>query len=73
MPRAEVLEALDARLSSDAVAAVAVVVVDASGGLEVEWGAARTLGLHAGSILRGAVAYLAATMDAAAVDDGRSD
>lgn len=48
--------------------AVAVVAVDGSGGLEVWWGASRTLGPHAGSILRGAVAYLGARMDADALE-----
>ena len=46
----------------------ALVAVDSSGGFESSWGAARTLGPHAGSILRGAVAYLAAVMDAEALE-----
>jgi hypothetical protein len=48
--------------------AVAIVAVDSSGGLEPMWGASRTLGPHAGSILRGAVAYLGARMDAEALE-----
>lgn len=48
--------------------AVAVIAVDAAGGFEPRWGASRTLGPHAGSILRGAVAYLGACMDAEALD-----
>jgi len=49
------------------VHAIALVVVDHSGGLAPWWGAARTLGTHAGSILRGAVTYLGACMDAEAL------
>ena len=65
---AELLLGLMDRLRTEAAVGVALVVVDASGGLEVEWGAARVLGRHAGSILRGAVAYLGARMDAEALE-----
>jgi hypothetical protein len=50
------------------VRAFALVAVDSAGGFEPSWGAARSLGPHAGSILRGAVAYLAAVMDAEALE-----
>jgi hypothetical protein len=50
------------------IRAVAIVAADAAGGLEPFWGASRTLGVHAGSILRGAVAYLGARMDAEALE-----
>ena len=46
---------------------VALIAVDASGGFEPFWGASRTLGPHAGSILRGAVAWLGARMDVSAL------
>jgi hypothetical protein len=62
------LDALSARLALGEVRAVAFVVADASGGLEVWWGASRSLGPHAGSILRGAVAYLGARMDSEALE-----
>jgi len=68
---AEVLDELAVRIGNARVTAVALVVVDASGGLEVEWGAARVLGVHAGSVLRGAVAYLGARMDAEALEGER--
>jgi hypothetical protein len=45
------------------IRALAIVAVDASGGFEPFWGASRSLGAHAGSILRGAVAWLGAAMD----------
>jgi len=48
--------------------AVALVAVDSSGGFEPVWGASRSLGPHAGSILRGAVAYLGARMDSEALE-----
>jgi len=64
----ELLERVDA----GTVRAVAFVAVDASGGLQVEWGAARGLGVHAGSVLRGAVAYLGARMDAEALEGERA-
>jgi len=56
-----------AGVETGAVRAVALVVVDERGGLEPAWFAAPTLGPHAGSILRGAVAYLGARMDAEAL------
>jgi hypothetical protein len=64
---ARLLDALDQRIASGAVRAVAFVLADAAGGLETWWGATGTLGPHAGSILRGAVAYLGARMDAEAL------
>lgn len=60
--------ALVAGLEKGRLRAVAVVAVDAAGGFEPWWGASATLGPHAGSILRGGVAYLAAAMDAAALE-----
>jgi len=50
------------------IRAVAVVAVDAAGGFEPWCGASQTLGPHAGSIVRGAVAWLGAAMDAAALE-----
>jgi hypothetical protein len=47
--------------------AVAIVIAGADGGLEVRWGATKALGPHAGTVLRGMVAYLAAVMDAEAL------
>jgi len=49
------------------IRAVAIVTADVSGGLQPWWGATRSLGVHAGSILRGAVAYLGARMDSEAL------
>jgi len=66
---AELVTELTARVASGEARAVALVVVDASGGLEVSWGASRTLGVHAGSILRGAAAYLGARMDLEAIGE----
>ena len=60
----EVLDGVEA----GRIKAVAVATVEASGGLGAWWAASRTLGAHAGSILRGAVAYLAAVMDAEALE-----
>ncbi len=51
------------------IRAVALIVADTAGGLEPWWAASRTLGAHAGSILRGAVAYLGARMDAEALGE----
>ena len=59
---------LRAGVETGAVRAVALVVVDESGGLEPAWFAAPTLGPHAGSILRGAAAYLGARMDSEALE-----
>lgn len=55
------------RLEAGEVRAVAFVATTDAGTMVPWWGAARALGPHAGSILRGAVAYLAAAMDAEAV------
>jgi hypothetical protein len=55
-------------LKNGEVLAVAFVTVHGDGGLLVRWGAAASLGDHAGSILRGAVAYLGARMDAKALE-----
>ena len=55
-------------LEAGRVRALAIIAVDASGGLAPWWGASRTLGAHAGSILRGAVTYLGACMDAEALE-----
>jgi hypothetical protein len=58
---------LAAMVAAGTVRAVAVVLADADGGLDTWWGASQQLGPHAGSVLRGAVAYLGARMDAAAL------
>lgn len=50
------------------IRAVALVTADATGGLDPWWGASRSLGAHAGTLLRGAVAYLGARMDAEALE-----
>ena len=64
----QLLDELAERLEAGEVRAVAFVVADASGGLDVWWGATQTLGPHAGSVLRGAVAYLGARMDREALE-----
>jgi len=62
------LEALLADLDAGRIRAVVIVTADASGGLEPWWGASRMLGPHAGTVLRGMVAYLGALMDAEALE-----
>jgi hypothetical protein len=61
------LEELLAEIAAGRVVAAAFVTARADGGLDGKWGATRTLGPHAGSVLRGAVAYLGARMDATAL------
>ena len=61
------LDLLVAALDAGRIAAVALIAADAEGALVPWWGAASALGPHAGSVLRGAVAYLGARMDAAAL------
>ena len=63
-----VLAELTGALSEGRVRGLVVVAVLGDGGFEPWWGATRTLGPHAGSILRGAVAYLGARMDAEALE-----
>jgi len=62
------LEALVADVEAGKVRAVAIITADAAGGLEPWWGASRMLGAHAGTVLRGMVAYLGALMDAEALE-----
>jgi hypothetical protein len=64
---AEWIADLAKRIDAGDVRAFALVVAEPSGGLSVWWGASRQLGAHAGSILRGAVAYLGARMDVDAI------
>ena len=64
------LDGLLAAIKAGRVTAVALVAAGPDGALEPWWGAARPVGPQAGSILRGAVAYLAAVMDAEALDGG---
>ena len=61
------LDDLQRGVEAGAVVALALVVANRAGGLEPSWGARAAAGPHAGSVLRGAVAYLAAMMDAAAL------
>ncbi len=63
-----ILEELRRGVEAGRIRAVAIVAADAGGGLEPFWGASRSLGPHAGSVLRGAVAYLGALMDAEALE-----
>lgn len=68
------LEDIRAGIVRGEVTAVALVgVVARSGGLDPGWWAAPSLGPHAGSILRGAAAYLGARMDAEALEGERVD
>jgi len=62
------LEGLMRAVEAGEVRAVAIITADASGGLEPWWGASRMLGTHAGTVLRGMVAYLGALMDAEALE-----
>jgi len=62
------LEALLADLDAGRIRAVVIVTADAAGGLDPWWGASRSLGPHAGTVLRGMVAYLGALMDAEALE-----
>jgi len=61
------LEELRRGVEAGEVRAVAIITADAGGGLEPWWGASRSLGAHAGTVLRGMVAYLGALMDAEAL------
>jgi len=54
-------------IETGAVRGVALVTIAVDGGLMPAWAADLGLGPHVGSVLRGAVAYLAARMDAAAL------
>jgi hypothetical protein len=63
-----VLDELSGALAEGRVRGLVVVAIHADGGFEPFWGASQTLGVHAGSILRGAVAYLGARMDQEALE-----
>jgi len=62
------LEALLLEVEAGGIRAVAIVAAHADGGLETWWAASRSFGAHAGTVLRGMIAYLAAVMDAEALD-----
>ena len=62
------LEELRRGIEAGRIRAVALVTADAAGGLDPWWAASRTLGAHAGTLLRGAVAYLGARMDSEALE-----
>lgn len=62
------LEELRRGIETGRIRAVALVTADAAGGLDPWWSASRTLGAHAGTLLRGAVAYLGARMDSEALE-----
>jgi hypothetical protein len=62
------LDELTADIAAGRVVALALVAASADGDLAVNWGALPCAGPHAGSVLRGAVAYLGARMDAAALE-----
>jgi len=62
-----VLEELRAGIAAGRIRAVVFVTADADGGLGPWWGASKTLGPHAGTMLRGMVAYVGALMDSAAL------
>jgi len=64
----QALDDLRAQIDAGDVRAVAIVAAHADGGIEPWWGASRSYGTHAGTVLRGMVAYLAAVMDAEALD-----
>jgi len=57
------LEELCAEIDAGRVRALVLVVAGQDGGLEPWWGAERSVGAHAGTILRGMVAYVGALMD----------
>jgi hypothetical protein len=63
----ETTAALEQLLESGDAVAIALVVAGPEGTLQPWWSVSRTLGAHAGSVLRGAVAYLGARMDAEAL------
>lgn len=63
----DVLDALKSDIASGAVTGLALVVIRHDGFVPV-WHASPTLGQHTGSILRGAVCWLGAEMDARARD-----
>jgi len=64
----DALEELGRDIDAGGVRALVMVVARGDGGLEPWWGAERSLGVHAGTMLRGMVAYLGAVMDSAALN-----
>jgi len=64
----QALDDLKAQIDAGDVRAVAIVAAHGDGGLEPWWGASRSYGAHAGTVLRGMVAYLGALMDAEALE-----
>ena len=54
------------------IRALVLVVAGDDGSLEPLWGAQRSLGAHAGTILRGMVAYAGALMDSEALSTSKA-
>jgi hypothetical protein len=67
----EQLEAIQRGIDAGRIRGLALIAIDVSGDFEPLWGASRTLGMHAGSVLRGAVAWLGAAMDLQALSTRR--
>jgi len=65
----QALDDLKAEIDAGRIRAVAIVAAHGDGGLEPWWGASRSFGAHAGTMLRGMVAWLGARMDAEALRD----
>lgn len=64
-----VLVELGAALDRGDVVALAVVTAHEGGGIAVHWGADKSLGAHAGTMLRGMAAYLGSQMDGKAEEE----